>query len=551
MMYTGTRLHALMIGLSMVFLVGCSNNNTPINKVEVDLLVLNSTIYTCDNSFNIVQAMAIKDGKIVDTGTTEAIALKYTGNIAPINGAYIYPGFIDAHSHFYGYGMNLQKVYLVGTKSFDDVLKRVESYLEDHPDIKVIEGRGWDQNDWAVKKFPDKQKLDSLYPTTPVVLKRVDGHAVLANQAALNLAHITTDTQVEGGIIEVKEGKLTGILTDNAMDIVTAALPPPTRKQQINALLDAQYNCIKEGLTTVTDAGIDLDIMQLIDSLHKTGDLHIKVYAMLNPSEENFNFARNGIYKTDKLVVSSFKLYADGALGSRGACLLEEYCDHPKHFGQMVTPIEKLREYSQEIYDMGFQANTHCIGDSANRVMLNIYATLLKGKNHLRWRVEHAQVVNKNDFELFGKYTIIPSVQPTHATSDMYWADDRLCERLPYAYAYKTLLNQVGIIALGTDFPVEDISPIATFYAAVARMDAMGVPDGGFYKQNGLTREEALKGMTTWAAYASRWEKEIGSIEIGKAADFTVLTRDIMTLEEDKLLTAAVEAVYIDGKTFN
>uniref|UniRef100_UPI003518E079 amidohydrolase n=1 Tax=Xanthomarina gelatinilytica TaxID=1137281 RepID=UPI003518E079 len=406
-----------------------------------------------------------------------------------------------------------------------------------------------DQNDWEDKKFPNKKLLDALFPDTPVALTRIDGHAMLCNQAALDLANITKETKMDGGEIIIEDGELSGVLIDNPMELVEAIFPKPNRELQINALLDAQNICTNLGLTTVSDAGLHREVIELMDSLQQTGDLHMRVYAMVSNTKDNLDYyLTKGKIKTDQLNVQSVKVYADGALGSRGAALKAPYSDKDHHFGAMVIGLEDFKALASRIEAANYQMNTHAIGDSANRFVLKTYEKTLQGETDRRWRVEHAQIITDNDFELFKNENIIPSIQPTHATSDMYWAEDRLgAERIKGAYAYKTLLNASGKVALGTDFPVEQVSPFLTFYAAVSRQDVKGYPEGGFNLQDGLSREETLKGMTIWAAYANFEEDEKGSIEVGKFADFIILDQDIMTTDVKNIPNIKVEQTYIGG----
>ena len=352
--------------------------------------------------------------------------------------------------------------------------------------------------------------MDQLFPGRPVFLERVDGHAAIVNAKALG--SLTTKDAISGGEIGEANGNLTGMLIDNAIDLVARKIPSPSTQQKNDALLNAQANCFAVGLTTIDDCGLSYADILMIEKLQKNNTLKMRLYVMLSDDKNNFREAyKRGIIKTDRLNVRSFKVYADGALGSRGACLLQPYSDKPGSVGFLIQTKKHYDEVAADIYNHGFQMCTHAIGDSGNRVVLNVYAKYLKTKNDLRWRIEHAQVVNKNDFELFGKYSIVPSVQPTHATSDMYWAAERLgSDRVKGAYAYKQLLDENGWIALGTDFPVEDISPMKTFYAACVRKDAKNWPDGGFQMENALTRKDALKGMTTWAAKANFEENEKG-----------------------------------------
>lgn len=520
------------------------------HKEYVDLIIFNAVVYTVDSGFSVVNSFAVKDGKIINTGKQEDILSRYdSDNKIDAAGKPIYPGFMDAHCHFLGYGLTLQRVELRDTKSLDEVIERVVEFSKTNKS-EWIQGRGWDQNKWQVKEYPDKSKLDSLFPTTPVFIKRIDGHAALVNSEALKRANINNFTKIDGGIIETKNGNLTGILIDNAVDLLTSIIPAPTEEVTVKALLDAQRNCFAVGLTTVDDAGQTKYVIDLIDRLQREGKFKMRMYEMLDPSKENFEYYfKNGIYKTDRLSVRSFKFYADGALGSRGACLLEPYNDKSDSYGYIVEPISFYKKYSKEIYEHNFQMCTHCIGDSANRLMLDIYGDVLKEKNDSRWRIEHCQVINKNDFVKFGKFSIIPSIQPTHATSDMYWASERIGnERIKGAYAYKELLKQFGKIAAGSDFPVEEINPLFGFYAAVSRQDLKGFPEGGFQIENALSRVEALKGMTIWAAFSNFEENEKGSIEPGKFADFVILDEDIMKIEIKRVPEIKVLATYISGE---
>jgi len=516
-------------------------------KIAVDTLVINATIYTVNSNFDKAEAFAIKDGKIIDVGTSEEIQAKYSATyVNDVQGKTIVPGFIDAHCHFFGLGLQQQKVDLEGTTSFDEVLQRIVDFQKEK-NVPYITGRGWDQNDWEVKEFPTKEKLDELFPNTPVSVRRIDGHALLANQAAIDLAGVTVETKAEGGFILQENGKLTGVFIDGPMSLIGAQIPEPSKKEQIQALKDAERICFDLGLTTVDDAGLSKEGIELIDSLQQIGELKMRIYAMVSASDENIDYYTNkGIIKTDRLNVRSFKVYADGALGSRGAAMKQSYSDYPNHFGAMVTPLGNLQNYAKKIAASDFQMNTHAIGDSANYVMLKTYKEVLKDQTDRRWRIEHAQIIDKLDFKYFDN--ILPSVQPTHATSDMYWAEDRVgSERIKGAYAFKDLLNTYGKIALGTDFPVEKVSPLLTFYAAVVRKDLNNFPENGFQMENALTREETLKGMTIWAAYSNFEEHEKGSIEVGKFADFIILDQDIMEVEDSKIPKIKIKETYIGG----
>ncbi|MCW3077539.1 MAG: nfdA [Bacteroidetes bacterium] len=533
------------------------------NLQVADLIIHNAKIYTVDSVFKVVEAIAIKDGKILLAGSNNEVFEKYTGTkVQDAGGKFIYPGFIDAHCHFYAYGKGLNEINLVGTRSFNEVIERATTYCKEHSisneslkqpsenTFTWLIGRGWDQNDWEVKEYPDRKQLDSLFPDRPVVLKRIDGHAALANGAALNMAGFTPKTKIKGGELILKNNQLTGVLVDNAADSLEKLISKPDKELIKKMLLKAQANCLNMGLTTVDDAGLDKNVIDIIDELQKEGVLKIKVYAMLTPNKENMEYyLKHGKYKTRKLTVCSFKFYGDGALGSRGACLLNDYSDKPDWKGFLLHAPEYYKTNAELMEKNGFQMNIHCIGDSSVRLMLGIISSLsIKNKN-MRWRIEHAQIVSRGDLQLFKKTGIIPSVQPTHATSDMYWAEKRLGrQRIKYAYAYKSLLESSGRIALGTDFPVEDISPFKTFYAAIFREDPEGFPKGGFQMENALTREETLKGMTIWAAYSNFEEKEKGSLESGKWADFIVLDTDLMECKKEQVLKTKVLTTFINGE---
>ena len=534
-------------GILAILLVLTISCNT---REKVSLIITNAKVYTVNNNFELAESFAVKDGKFIAIGTTEEILSKYQSNqILDLEGKYVFPGFIDAHSHFYGYCMTLLQADLRGTKSFDEILDVIKKHDNKYNSEWVL-GRSWDQNDWEIKEFPSKEKLDELFPDKPVYLKRVDGHAALANSKALKLAGINSQTQVDGGKIYLKDGELTGILIDNAMELVNDLIPDTDRETAIKALKQGEQNCFEVGLTSVCDAGLYKKQILLIDSLQKNEEMKIRIYAMLEPNEENINhFVKQGIYKTDYLNVRSIKLFADGALGSRGACLIEPYSDDPENYGLIVDAVEFYHEMCKVAHENNYQVNTHAIGDYANRLMLNIYSEYLQGPNDKRWRIEHAQVIHPDDVNKFGDFNIIPSIQSTHATSDMYWADERLGEkRIKNAYIYKVLLDQNGWVPNGTDFPVEKIDPLLTFYASIARKDVEGYPENGFQKENALTRKETLKSMTIWAAKAAFEENEKGSIEPGKFADFVILDENIMEIDEDKIPNAKILKTYSSGK---
>jgi predicted amidohydrolase YtcJ len=520
-------------------------------KKSADIIVHNAVVYTVDNQFAKSEAFAIKGGKFLEIGTSKSILTKYTAKQKiDAKGKPVFPGLYDPHSHFLGLGQMLSQCDLVDTKSYVEIIERLQKFEAQHKGDRWLIGRGWDQNDWDVKVFPTKELLDKAFPNKPVFLTRIDGHAAVVNSKAIQLAKISPASKVNGGDVEVMDGQLTGILVDNAMGLVRRVIPQATETDKRKMLLAAQKECFKLGLTTVSDAGLNQDDIDLIDKMNKEGSLKIRNYVMVSLGIRNLDFfIKKGVYKTDRLNVRSFKLYADGALGSRGACLLKPYSDEPSKTGFLLLSAAELERSLTQIYNSDFQANTHCIGDSANRLILDIYGKLFKTKNDRRWRIEHAQVVDNQDVPKFGKYSIIPSIQATHATSDMYWADERLGdERIKTAYAFQDLLKQNGFLANGSDFPVEFVNPLYGFHSAVARQDTKNFPNGGFQMENALTREQALKAMTIWSAYSNFEEKERGSIETGKMADFVILEDDLMLAPKEKLRNVKVLNTYVGGE---
>ena len=535
----------LLAGIIAIALSACSK------KEEADYIFFNAKVYQVNEAFDTAQAFAVKDGKFIGVGSDDDVLNHYSSDsVVDMQNMPVYPGFIDGHAHFYRYSLGLRNVNLVGTASFDEIVTKLTDYNSENPDAEWILGRGWDQNDWENTDFPTKDTLDILFPNKVVMLTRIDGHAVLTNQKGLDLAQIDASTKISGGEIQLKDGQPTGVLVDNAIDLLSKNIPALSPDRQKELLAQGEENCFGVGLTSVADAGLDRSHIELIDEIQQDSALKMRVYAMVNPTSENIeHYFGSGHYKTDRLHVRSFKVYADGALGSRGACLIEPYHDAPETTGFLLNSLQQFDSLAKLFMAKNFQMNTHCIGDSANRAITDIYGKYLKGKNDRRWRIEHAQVVHLEDLSDFERYDILPSVQPTHATSDMYWADERLGEkRVKTAYAYKDLLKRNGKLVLGSDFPVEDINPIYGFHAAVARQDANDFPADGFQIENALTREEALKGMTIWAAFGQFEEQEKGSIEKGKLADFVILDQDIMKAEASTLRGTKVLQTWSGGE---
>ena len=536
------RIRCVCLFALILFTIAC-------NEHQVDLVVHNAKIITMDDDQPTATAMAVNQGKLVSLGPSQAILNQFSAKAYwDAKGQTITPGLIDAHAHFYQLGLGLLEVDLRGTTSKQAVIDRLLGF-EPYKNATYVVARGWDQNDWDDSSWPSKADLDAYFPDTPVALQRVDGHALWVNSKALSLAGIENAGPVPGGLIRAGEdGTPSGILIDAPCDLVMATIPEPTTEISTRALIDAQATCFSLGLTGVHDAGLSREIIELIDSLHGIDALRIKIDAMVSNQEPDVtHFLESGLIDKQRLRVGSIKVYADGALGSRGAALRAEYSDEPGHFGAIITSISDLESLAKRALKAGFQVNTHAIGDSANVSVLRVYERLLKQTENRRWRIEHAQVVPPDYIPFFSK-NIIPSVQPTHATSDMYWAEQRLgAHRMQGAYAYASLLSESGVLPLGTDFPVEYVNPMLTLYAAVSRKDVQGYPNSGFYPDEALTRMEALKGMTQWAAYANFTEDRRGSLTPGKEADFIVLDKNPMECALSEIPGIKVIRTYVDG----
>lgn len=534
-----------LLPLLALLLAGCYQSET------ADLVVHNAMIHSLDEGGTTHQAMAVREGRIVELGPERQILNKYrAAEKYDAQGRAVYPGFIDGHCHFLGYGLNKQKVDLHGAKSWEEVLERTQAFAAAHPGKERILGRGWDQNGWADKSLPDNTALNALFPDRPVLLQRVDGHAAVVNQAALEAVGFDTEATIEGGLMEKRDGRPTGLLVDNAVAVFQQIFDQADEATKREALLTAQRDCFELGLTMVVDAGLDPGTIDLIQRMQEEGVLKMRMYAMVSDDPEHLRqFAERGPIHTDRLHVRSVKVYGDGALGSRGALLKADYHDMPGHRGLQLASREHFLEVAQWCKAKGWQMNTHCIGDSANKLLLDVYGEVLGGTNDLRWRIEHAQVVSPEDRPKFAAYSIIPSVQPTHATSDGPWAEDRLGpERIAHAYAYADLHRTMGLLALGTDFPVEPIDPLQTFRSAVLRRSPDGWPEGGYQVDNALSRMDALRGMTIWNAIGTFTENELGTLEVGKHADFVVLDRDLLKVSDEALWKAKVLATYVGGE---
>ncbi|MGE5727266.1 MAG: amidohydrolase family protein [Gemmatimonas sp.] len=527
-------------------------------KRPADLIVTGGPIYTVDVTRPIAEAFAIRGGRFVFVGTTrDAMSLKGGATrVLDLHGAAAYPGFIDAHAHLLGLGLALQSVDLTGAPTYGEIVSRVAARAKTTAPGQWIAGTGWDQNRWPVKEFPTHEALDRAVPNNPVVLDRVDGHAVLANAAAMRAAGGTAKTHdpTGGRIIRDAQGNPTGVFVDNAMSLVTDAVPRLSPAQLTSVLHAAAVESNRWGLTEVQDMGADRATIETLESLAREKKLPLRTYEMVTDDSTSLAyFYARGPRKAQydgRVWVRGIKLYADGALGSRGAALLAPYSDDSANTGLLVSTPEHLKARATEALRHGFQVSTHAIGDRGNRNALDAYEAALDAvpTADARLRIEHAQVISPQDIPRFARLGVIPSMQSSHQTSDMPWAERRLGpERIRGAYAWRALLNTGVVIPNGTDFPVEHVNPIVTFHSAVTRQDAENSPPGGWYPDQRMTREEALRSMTLWPAYAGFQENELGSIAVGKYADFTILDRDIMTVAPERILGAHVVATYVGG----
>ncbi|MFM2140413.1 MAG: hypothetical protein RLZZ25_678 [Gemmatimonadota bacterium] len=524
-----------------------------------DLVVTNGRIYTADAARPVVDAMAIRGGRVVFVGD-RAGAKALTGaqtEVLDLDGQTVIPGMTDAHAHVLGLGQALRNVDLVGTASYEAVIARVAARAKEIPKGEWIIGRGWDQNDWGDTRWPSHEALSRAVPDHPVYLERVDGHAALANAMAMQRAGLTRASKDPSGgqIVRDARGEPMGVLVDNAQGLVERSIPAATRAQTKAMIAAAITEMHRWGLTGVHDAGASAQTLELYEELGREGALDLRLYAMISdhaPTLEAW-FRRgpqSGLFD-GRLWVRSIKLYQDGALGSRGAALLEPYSDDAATSGLLVSAPAHIREVADRALVAGFQVNTHAIGDRGNRLVLDAYQAALAARptaDH-RFRVEHAQILHSDDIPRFAALGVIPSMQASHQTSDMYWAGNRLGEtRLRGAYAWRSLLETGTIIPNGSDFPVEYVDPLISFKASVSRQDAKGWPVGGWFPEQRMTREEALKSMTIWPAYAAFQEAELGSLTPGKHADFVVLDQDLLRIPDAMLAQVRVRSTWFAGR---
>jgi predicted amidohydrolase YtcJ len=524
-----------------------------------DLILVNTKIYTVDDSHPYVDAMAVRGGRVAFVGSTrEALLLRGPSTqVLDLAGRTVIPGMVDAHAHLFDLGTFLRDIDLTDTRSFDAIVTRVAGRVKDLPTGRWVIGRGWDQNKWGDTRFPTHDALSRVTPNNPVILGRIDGHAILANAAAMKAAGVTAATRdPAGGRIEhTATGEPTGVFVDNARSLVERVVPPLSHDEIRSATLAAIAESNRWGLVGLHDPGEPERVLDVFEELAKDGRFNLRVYGMISDDSAAIEhyFQRgpqSGLYD-NHLWIRTIKLYADGALGSRGAALLDPYADDPKNVGLLRSTPEHLRDVSVRALQHGFQVATHAIGDRGNRVALDAYQAALEKVPTVdhRFRIEHVQILDHADVPRFAQLGVIPSMQAVHQTSDMYWVATRVGpSHVLGAYAWRSLLQTGVIIPNGSDFPVERVSPLYSFHAAVSRQDEHDWPPGGWYPEQRMTRDEALKSMTIWPAYAAFQEQLMGSLTPGKLADFDVLDRDIMVVPASEILGTQVLATYIGGR---
>jgi hypothetical protein len=512
------------------------------------LIITARRVYTVDGSFRHAEALAVKDGRILAVGDRREIEEAFSApRRLDLGDACAYPGFMDPHCHFLSYGFALQRPWLAEAASWEEAVALMT--VSEVPASGWIQGRGWDQNRWKIKDFPNRNLLDKAFPHIPVIAIRIDGHAAVANARALTAAGLDENSRIDGGVVVLNDGLPTGLLLDNAVDRVRAAIPAPSEAEMRQALLKAQASCLSLGLSSVSNAGTELREVLAMERAQDEGPLGIRIYAMLAPSAENIDtLVRRGPLNKDRLTLRSFKMYADGALGSRGALLMEDYADDPGNRGLTTLDEGELDRICGIARNSGYQMNVHAIGDQAASLVLDAYERHLAPGNGLRWRLEHAQLLSDKDVDRMARLGVVPSIQAVHAVSDMAWAESRLgLERMPRSHRYRDLLERCGWLANGSDFPIEKADPLRGFRAAVFRKDDQGKPEGGWRLDQSIGRLEALNAMTTWAARANFEEDSRGSLEAGKWADIVILDKDLVEDDEDSLWNAKVLATIVGG----
>ncbi len=511
-----------------------------------------------DGELDTFSAIAFEDGKIVEVAFNGSLQNNINeARVIDAEGKVMLPGLIDAHAHVMGLGFQQMNVNVAGIPSLQKTLQKVEEYAENNPDLNWIRGRGWNQTRWAIGRFPTAEELDKAVSERPVWLSRVDGHAGWANSKALEMAGITKETEApEGGkIIRDEQGKPTGVFIDAAQSLITSKLPNYADVEREKALSLALQKLRANGLTGVHDAGVDTETWQLYKQFADNGKLTTRIYAMISGVGETFEkLSKNGpvkSYANDMLALRSVKIYADGALGSRGAALLRDYSDDPGNDGLLFNTQQQMTNKVMKAASEGYQVNVHAIGDAANRQVLNAFAAVKDSLDNqgLRFRIEHAQVVDLYDIPRFTELNIIASMQPTHATSDMNMAQDRIGrERMEGAYAWQTFLDQGTVLAFGSDFPVENVNPFYGLYSAVTRRDHQGNPSGGWYPEEAVSRTQALRAFTIDAAYAAHQEDMLGTLEKGQWADFIIIDRNYFEVPASEIWQIDVLQTWVAGE---
>lgn len=517
--------------ISAIVLTSCMKGES------VDTVIHNARVHVMDDKNSIYEAIALKDGKIIEVGPERQILNRYTAEeYIDAQKRDVFPGFTDAHGHIMSYAKQMLSVNLVGCRSYDEMLVLIEKYQSKN-NVDFIVGRGWDQSLWKDQAMPDNKRLSELFPDIPVCLFRIDGHALLANDYLMKQANVIekVESDIElnqgGYFIMTEENTYAGIMVDNAMNPILELIPDFPSSKMTEKIEEIQSELLGYGITGVHEAGITNSEFKLLEKLSNQGKLKLNIYGMLLPTKENIAFAKkNGIYSNKNLTIRSFKVYGDGALGSRGAFLKQAYSDHEGHHGYLTTSFQKMTEIAALCKKIGYQMNTHAIGDSTNRLLLELYQDVYTQNPDHRWRIEHAQIIDPQDFALFSKAGVFPSVQPTHAVSDQRWVESRIGKkRMIGAYAYQSLIDQFGMIAIGTDFPVELTDPFLTIHAGVQRKNSDNIPAMGFLPKEKISLESCLKGMTIWAAFASFQENQLGTLEKNKDATLVIFDRPVVS----------------------
>lgn len=518
-------------------------------KEVVDLVVHHGIIYTIDAQFSTAEAMAVDNGRILAIGTNQQILSDYKGRKSlDLQAKCVLPGLIDSHCHLIPYGKSLFEIDLRNCASWDEVVEKVKNYAAQHPEGWII-GRAWDHTRWPGQQIPENSQLNQLFPDRPVFLQRVDIHAAVVNDFVLQQAGLDIHSQIPGGSLGIRHDRLSGLLIDAAQELVMQMIPKPSEEELEQYILAAQDQLLAKGISSIGDALLDPDHVAVLARLQNEGKLFLRVYGMIPATEENVEkFSSQGIIQNESLHIRAFKLFADGTLGSRSAWLLEPYADAPEETGLALLEREWMLELGKKIYAKGFQLNTHAIGDAANRFVLDVYEEILGEDKQHRWRIEHAQLVSQHDLSRFGHNSIIPCIQPSFATTDAPWLEVRLgTERVKNACMLASFHEDGNSIALGTDFPVENINPFEQMYAAVCRLDVNGNLDTAFQVSEALNLETVLRAYTYGNAYAQFEEELKGSLEKGKLADFVVIEKDLLTIPEDQIYLTEVAHTYIEG----